>query len=266
MIIIGELINASRPSIKTAIETRDTAAIERIALQQAACGADYIDINAGVFVDDEPDHLCWLVQTVQGATDKPCALDSPNPAALAAALKMHRGTPLINSISLESERYQALLPLVSTGNCRVIALCMSDDGMPETTDDRLRVADRLITRLTAENLPSESIFVDPLVQPISMNKAYGTAFLDAIEQIMKRFPGVHTVCGLSNFSYGLPRRGLLNRSFMAMAIAKGLDSAIVNPLDQAMMATVVAAETCAGRDDFCMNYLKSYRAGSLDER
>ncbi len=260
MIIIGELINASRKTISTAIEKRDAKTIQSIAVEQAAAGADYIDVNAGTFVGSEPEHLEWLITTVQEVTDKPCAIDSPDPVAIKTALAVHNGIPLINSISLERDRYEALLPLVSGTDFKIIALCMSDDGMPETMDDRLKIAERLVTGLTKNNVALENIFVDPLVQPISITKTFGMEFLDAIEQIMKRYPGIHTACGLSNISYGLPERKYLNQTFMAMAISKGLDGAIVNPLDTKMMATIVAAEALAGRDDFCMNYLKSYRA------
>ena len=264
MIIIGELINASRKKIKEAIENRDAKAIAEVARQQDLAGADYIDVNAGTFVGQEAECLKWLVETVQAVTDKPCAIDSPDPMAVEAALSVHRGTPMINSISLEHDRYDALIPMIAGSDIKIMALCMSDDGMPETTDDRLRIADSLVTGLTNNNVTLDNIFVDPLVQPISVNKDFGLEFLDAIEQIMKRFPGVHTACGLSNISYGLPERKFLNQTFIAMAICKGLDGAIVNPLDRKMMANIVAAETLAGRDDFCMNYLKSYRANKFE--
>ncbi len=130
MIIIGELINASRKAIGEAIKAKDTAAIQALAKDQAAAGADYIDVNAGVFVGQEPEHLKWLVETVQQVTAKPCAIDSPDPQAIEAALAVHQGTPMINSISLEKDRYEKLLPILSGSELKVIALCMSDEGMP----------------------------------------------------------------------------------------------------------------------------------------
>ena len=265
MIIIGELINASRKAIKEAIEAADTDHIKDVALAQADGGADYIDVNAGVFVDKEPDYLKWLVKTVQSFKDIPCAIDSPDPKAIEAALGAHRGTPMINSITLEGDRYDSLLPLIAGTDFKVIALCMSDEGMPETADDRLRIADKLISGLTGSNVPLDNIFVDPLVQPISVNNSYGLEFLKAIRQIMDSFPGVHTACGLSNISYGLPQRKHLNQTFMTMAVCNGLDGAIVNPLDNRMMANIIAAETLAGRDDFCMNYIQRYRDGFFEE-
>ena len=266
MIIIGELINASRKIVKSAIEAGDRELIKQIATQQADAGADYIDVNAGVFVGKESQYLQWLVETVQEVSDKPCAIDSPDPEAIKAALAVHRGAPLINSISLERDRYEAILPIVSGTDFKVIALCMSDEGMPETADDRLRIADKLVNGLVQNNVALENIFVDPLVQPISVKKTFGMEFLDSIERIMTRYRGIHTACGLSNISFGLPERKFLNQTFITMAICKGLDGAIINPLDRKMMSNILSAETLAGRDEFCMNYLNGYREGLLKER
>ena len=264
MIIIGELINASRKAIKAAIEAGDAAAIQKVALDQAAAGADYIDVNAGIFVGQEPEYLQWLVETVQAVTDTPCAIDSPDPLAIEAALSVHKGTPMINSISLEKERYEKLMPIIAGTDLKMIALCMSDAGMPQTVADRMAIADELVGGLLKNNVAVENIFVDPLVQPVSVDNSFGVEFINAIEQIVETFPGIHTACGLSNISSGLPARKFMNQTFMTMAIAKGLDGAIINPLDARMMANIVAAEALAGKDSFCMNYLKAFRAGMFE--
>jgi len=263
MIIIGELINASRKEVKKAIETGDSEAIQKIAKDQAEHGADYIDVNAGIFVDQEADYLSWLVKTVQEVTDIPCAIDSPSPKAIESALNVHQGTAMINSISLEKDRYDDLMPIIAGTDLKVVALCMSDEGMPVTVDDRLKVADKLINGLMQNNIPVENIFVDPLVQPLSVDKTYGTGFIDTIEAIKNTFTGIHTACGLSNISYGLPGRKILNRTFMIQAILKGLDGAIINPLDQDMIASIITAEALAGKDEYCMNYIKAFRSGKI---
>jgi 5-methyltetrahydrofolate--homocysteine methyltransferase len=264
MLIVGELINASRKAISEQIEARDEAAIRQVARNQWEAGAHYIDVNAGVFVGQEGDYLKWLVSTVQQEVDAPCCIDSPDPEAIEQALSVHRGTPMINSISLEKDRYDKLMPLIAGTDFKVIALCMSDEGMPETVDARLANADKLINGLLQNNVKPENIYVDPLVQPVSVNKDFGMEFLKAVERIMAGTQGIHTICGLSNISFGLPNRKFLNQTFMVMAIARGLDAAIVNPLDRRMMANIVAAEALAGRDDYCMDYLKAHRAGRLD--
>jgi 5-methyltetrahydrofolate--homocysteine methyltransferase len=264
MIIIGELINASRKAVAAAIQSEDKETIQKLALDQAGHLADYIDVNAGIFVDRETACLTWLVQTVQEAVNLPCAIDSPNPKAIEAALKVHKGTAMINSISLEKERYDNLLPVIAGTDLKVVALCMSDEGMPVTVDDRLKIADKLVNGLLKNNIPIENIFVDPLVQPLSVDKTYGTGFINTIEALTRKFKGIHTACGLSNISYGLPARKHLNRAFMIQAILKGLDGAIINPLDKGMITAIIAAEALAGKDDYCMRYLKAFRAGLLE--
>lgn len=263
MKIVGELINSSRKAMKAAIENEDAETIKKVAADQAAHGAHYIDVNAGTFVGKEADYMQWLVKTVQSVVDVPCCIDSPDPAVIEKALAVHTGTPMINSISLEKERYDALLPVLAGTDLKVIALCMSDKGMPETRDERVAIADALINNLVKNNIPLDNIFVDPLVQPVSTNDKYGMEFLNAIDAIMTGFPGVHTVCGLSNISYGLPERKLLNQTLMVMAIAKGLDGAIVNPLDRQMMTNIITAETLAGKDEYCMAFLSAYREEKL---
>jgi 5-methyltetrahydrofolate--homocysteine methyltransferase len=171
---------------------------------------------------------------------------------------------MINSISLEKDRYDKLMPIIAGTDMKIIALCMSDAGMPQTVDDRMKIADTLVGGLVKNNIPVENIFVDPLVQPLSVDKSFSVEFINTIERIVSAYPGIHTACGLSNISYGLPARKFMNQTFMTMAIAKGLAGAIMNPLDGRMMATIIAAEALAGRDNFCMNYLKAFRAGMFE--
>ncbi len=264
MIVVGELINASRKAIGEAIEARDAGALKKVAKDQHEAGADYIDVNAGVFVGREAEYLQWLVEIVQEETGAPCCIDSPDPAAIEKALAVHGGAAMINSISLEKDRFNAMLPLISGTDNKIVALCMSDDGMPETAKDRVKIAGKLIDGLVRNNVPIENIYIDPLVQPLATNDSFGMEFLDAVEEIMTTFKGVHTICGLSNISYGLPERKFMNRLFAVMAIAKGLDGLIINPLDKQMMANLIAAEALAGRDDFCARYLQAYRAKKLE--
>jgi cobalamin-dependent methionine synthase I len=259
MLVVGELINASRKAIAVAIEAQNEEEIKKVASDQVQAGADFVDVNAGVFVGKEADYLQWLVKTVQDEVDAPCCIDSPDPVAIEKALAVHKGMAMINSISLEKERYEALLPLVAGTDLKIVALCMSDEGMPETCEERVKIADKLINSLVGKNVPIENIYVDPLVQPVSTNGDFGVEFLNAVEKIMTGFPGVHTMCGLSNISYGLPLHKHLNQNFAVMAVARGLDGLIINPLDKQMMANIIAAETLAGRDNYCMNYLKAYR-------
>lgn len=171
---------------------------------------------------------------------------------------------MINSISLEKERYENLMPIIAGTDLKVIALCMSDEGMPATVDDRLKIVDKLVNGLLKNDVGISNIFVDPLIQPLSVNTDFGKEFLDAVEKNMQQYEGIHTACGLSNISYGLPERKFLNQAFMTMAIAKSLNGAIVNPVDRKMMANIIAAETTLGRDEFCTNYFKAYRSKQFE--
>lgn len=263
MIIVGEKINTSRKAVEPAVLERDTAFITELAVTQAAAGATYIDVNAGTLVSREPEALEWLVDTVQQAVDKPLCIDSPNPVAIERALKRHRGKAMINSITAEKERYQALLPLVRDYGCAVVALCMDDKGIPETAAERIDIAGRLCEGMSGAGIAVEDIFIDPMVRPISTGSDSALIVLEAIEEIMSRNPGVHTICGLSNVSYGLPQRKLLNMTFLVMAIIKGLDAAILDPNDDRLMSAALSAEALAGRDEYCMNYISASREGRL---
>jgi len=263
VIIVGEKINTSRKSIEEAVNNRDASLIIRVAREQVEAGAHYIDVNAGTFLDKETDSLIWLVDTVQSAIDVPLALDSPNPNALAAAIKHHHGIPLINSISLEEDRLQSLLPVISTQPCHVVALCMSQTSMPTTVEERVAVGSKLIKKLTDAGTPLEMIYVDPLIQPISVDINMGLAALGAIQKIMHDFPGVNTICGLSNVSFGLPERRIINRNFLALCISYGLSAVILDPTDKELMTTLITVEMLLGRDEYCGTYIDAYQNGRL---
>jgi len=263
MIIVGENINTSRRSIAEAVEKRDAEFICKTARDQAEAGAHYIDVNAGTFLNQEVDCLCWLVETVQNEVALPLCLDSPNPKALAEAIKRHKGEPMINSISLEEDRFQSLLPVITSQPCHVVALCMAQTSMPTTIEERVQVGSELIKRLTNTGIPLEKIYVDPLVQPVSVGTRMGIATLGAIYKIMKDFPGVNTICGLSNISFGLPERRLINRNFLTLCISYGLSAAILDPTDKQLMATLLAVEMLLGQDEYCEDFIGAYRNGRI---
>jgi len=266
MRIVGELINASRKKIRDDIKEKNYDAIAKVAKDQAEHGADFIDVNAGIFVGHEADYVKWLIKTVQENVEVPCCIDTPDPKVLEEAVKVHEGSPMLNSISLESDRWENMIPILRGTDMKVIALCMSDEGMPYTKDDRMKIADRLVNNLVKNNVKIENIFVDPLVQPIGSGDNFGIEFLNTIEAIHEKYEGIHTICGLSNISYGIPKRKFANQTFMTMAITKGLDSAIMNPLDERMMANIIATETLLGKDPFCEKYMDAYREGKFETK
>ncbi|MEG1432224.1 MULTISPECIES: dihydropteroate synthase [Eubacterium] len=263
MYIVGELINASRKSVGEAIKAGDAEFIKKLAKDQADAGATFIDVNAGIFVDQEGDYMEWLIKNVQEVTNTPISIDSPDYHVIERALKLTGEDALINSISYEEGRYESILSLVEGTKLKVVALCMDDQRMPETKEDRLRIADILVDGLIGKGVDIGDIFVDPLVQPVSTDVTFGMGFIDAIEGLKEKYPGIHTACGLSNISYGLPERKFLNRTFAVMAIAKGLDGLLIDPLDDKMMTAIKGAEALAGRDKFCAKYMKAYRKKQL---
>lgn len=263
MIVFGERINSSRKPIALAIEQGNAAFIRQEAALQAQAGAEYIDVNAGVFADREAECLKWLAGTVQEAVDVPLCLDSTSPEALEAALSVSRRRPVLNSINCQERQFQALLPLVKSYGCAVVALCVDDSGIPDTVEDRLGVACRVIDGLAAAGVAPDSIFVDPVLQPIAVSPGSGAAVLGAIARIKSARPGVRAVCGVSNVSFGMPSRQALNRAFLLLALEAGLDAAIVDPCDRQLMAGVLAAEALLGKDRYGMRYIRAFREGRL---
>jgi 5-methyltetrahydrofolate--homocysteine methyltransferase len=181
------------------------------------------------------------------------SLDTPNPEAMAEGLRLHRGRALVNSLSGESKRIQALLPLIREYRPRVIALCLDDDGLPKTSDKEVEIAERLADLLSKQGLAQEDIFIDPLVRPIGVDENAANLFLESLEKIKRRMPTVKTIAGISNVSYGMPGRRALNRAFLILALERGLDAAILDPLDKELLAGLHSAGTLLGRDS-----LKSY--------
>jgi len=174
-------------------------------------------------------------------------------------------TPMINSITFEATRLEGIIPLVVEHKTKVIALCQSEDRMAEKTDEKVRLAEKLVTKVTAAGIPLDDLYIDPLVYPLATNGRAVVDTLQAIRKIMAAFPGIHTTCGLTNSSHGLPCRKLINRSFLVAAITCGLDSAIMDPTDIRLFAALKAALAINGKDDFCMDYVTAFREGRLEQ-
>jgi 5-methyltetrahydrofolate corrinoid/iron sulfur protein methyltransferase len=264
MFVIGEKINATRTSIAAAIRERDVVRIQEVATAQEQAGADALDINCGtVPAHEEPEVMAWLVETVQAITDLPLCIDSANSEALAAGLAAHKGKPIINSISGENRRYENVLGLVKQYDARVIALCNDDRGLPSSREMALEVGNTLINRLINDSIPVDDIYMDPLVRTLATSPETVIETLEVMRGLSRGVPGLHLVSGLSNVSFGLPERRHLNRAFVVMSIAYGLDAVIADPLDSQLMALIYASEALVNKDRFCLGYIKAYDAGKL---
>lgn len=267
MLLMGESINGTRKQVAEAIQARDAEFIKSLALVQVEAGAGVLDVNGGVAGGKEIEDLLWLIETVRGVTDCQLMVDSANPDALTAGVEacLANGgkTPFINSISGEQPRIDAVIPLVEKHKCPVVGLCLSDEGIPATPEDRFAVAERLCTLVTDAGLPAEDLWIDPLVLAVSADSTAGQVTMGALQLIKERLP-VRTTGGLSNVSFGLPNRPLLNRTFVAMCGGLGIDGIIVDVRNKQMMATVRAIEALRGEDSYCGSYLKCHRQGLLE--
>lgn len=267
MLIIGEKINSTRKSIDRAVRARDLDVIREEVEKQVSAGAQTLDVNCGTMdAGEEPAAMEWLVKAVQDIADIPLCIDSPNCEALAAGLDAHRGKAMINSISGEAERFSRVLPLVKKHEASVVALCMDDRGIPAGMDQALKVGEKLVGDLLDSGVPVTDIYFDPLVRSVATNPETVVETLRLMEEMSSRFSGLHFVSGLSNVSFGLPERRHLNRAYVVLSMASGLDAVIVDPLDSTLMALVYATEALLKKDRFCMQYIRCYKEGRLTAR
>lgn len=265
MVIVGEKINTSLKGITEAIKAKDKEFIQELAVRQSNQGSDYIDVNCGTLIDIEEEMLPWLVEIVQEVVDKPCCIDSPNPKALEAALKVHKGRPMINSITAEKSRYDDVIRLVKEYDAKIVALLIDDkNGISPSDEIRTSIGVDLIEKMHNDGVAYEDMYIDPLIQPISTDSNMGLVALNTIANIKQKFPEVHFMCGLSNISFGLPNRGLLNRTYLSMCMHAGLDGAVLDPGNKKMMSMIYAGEALLNKDRFTKKYLKAHRKGVLE--
>jgi len=268
MLLVGESINGTRKGVADAITARDADFIKALAQEQVEAGAHVLDVNGGVAGGDEVADLLWLIATVRSVTDTQLMVDSASPAALhagvEASIKDDGKVPFINSISGEQSRIDIVVPLVEKYKCPVVALCLDDEGIPATAEDRFAVAQRLHDELAGVGLPREDMWFDPLVMTVSADSTAGLVTMQTLHLIKTRLPGVRSTGGLSNISFGLPNRPLLNRTFVAMCAGIGIDGAVLDVRNKQMMATVKAIRALRNEDNFCGQYLKAHRAGLLE--
>ncbi len=267
MLVIGEKINASRKAVGQAIQNRDTGFIAELAQAQDSAGADFIDVNAGNGSGEKSsgkEAMKWLVTTVQAVTEKPLALDSDNPEIIEAGLEVYGdGDVMINSVTAEPERLNSIGPVAAEKNARLAALSMGAEGIPDNVKERLDACESILNTLTRMGVREEQVYFDPLVLPVSVNAVQGKVTLDTIQEIKRLYPEAKTVVGLSNISYGLPSRKLINRAFLLMAAQAGLDAAIMDPLDKKMMSMVSIIELLSGGESSARAYMRAHRSGRI---
>ena len=268
MLIVGEKINATSKRVAEAITSKDASFIKELANNQVSAGANYIDVNAGTGqgAEQEKIHLKWVIDTVSETVDNPLCLDSSDPSVLTTALEHYNGSEvMVNSVNAEPEQLDPIGRSVAERNASVVALVMGESGIPATVEERLEAADTIMSHLNKLGVSQEQIYFDPLVLPISVDIEQGMVTLRTIEQIKSRYPSAKTIMGLSNVSYGLPNRGMVNRGFLLMAVAVGLDAAILDPIDTRMMSMVKVSDMLTGKDPACKWFIRAHRKGLLVE-
>lgn len=263
MLIIGEKLNGTLKKTAAAIQARDAAFVQDLARRQVEAGAGYLDVNAGTGTGDEVQDLVWLVETVQAAVELPLCLDSASPIALKAGMECVKQTPMVNSISGEEERLSGILPLVAGQGSPVIALLLDGASVPADVEGRLAIGRRILERTRALGLPDEKVYIDPLALAVATRTDGALVAIETMRRLRAEFPQVKFSIGLSNISFGLPARSLINQAFLAQLLGAGLDAAIINPLEQGLMNMLYATQVILGRDRFCKGYLSAFRAGRV---
>ena len=258
-VMIGERINPTgRKLLSEEMSKGDFSRVEQDTLAQVAAGAQMLDVNAGIPLADEPKILADTIKLVQSLTDVPLSIDSSIVAALQAGLEVYQGKALLNSVTGEEERLEAVLPLVKKYSCAVVAISNDETGISEDPDVRFAVAKKIVDRAKDYGIPSSDIVVDPLVMPIGALNSAGMQVIKLVRRLQEELK-VNTTCGASNVSFGLPNRNGINAAFLAMGIASGLTSAITNPLHESVMQSVLGADVMMGNDPNCVRWIKRYR-------
>lgn len=263
MIIIGEKINGTIPSVKAAIERKDADYIAALAVKQTEAGATYIDVCASTAPEFEIETLKWLMDIVQNATDTPLCLDSPNPRVIEAVFKYANKPGLINSISEEGDKCEVLLPLLEGNSWQVVGLTCDNKGIPNDVKTKLEITKIMVEKAAKYGITPDRMHIDPCVMALSTENNSMLNFAEEIRQIKALYPTIHVTGAISNMSFGLPVRSLLNKTCMAFAMEAGMDSAVIDPLNREMMGTIFATYALLGQDKHCRKYSKAYRQGQI---
>ncbi|WP_111430064.1 methyltetrahydrofolate cobalamin methyltransferase [Rhodobacteraceae bacterium DSL-40] len=269
--VIGERINPTgRKALAAQLEAGDFSTVEKDALEQVACGATMLDVNAGVVYNSNPDPnvtepplMRQMIELVQGLVDVPLCIDSSVPAALEAGLAAAAGRPLLNSVTGEEERLERVLPLVKKYNVPVVAISNDDSGISEDPDVRFAVAKKIVERAADFGIPAHDIVVDPLMMPVGAMATAGLQVFALVRRLREEL-GVNTTCGASNVSFGLPNRHGINAAFLPMAICAGMTSAIMNPVRPQEMEAVRAANLLMANDPHGAAWIRANKPAAAE--
>lgn len=261
MIVVGERINGMFKDIRRAIRKKDKGPVQEMALRQLEAGADYLDINVGPASADKAGTMVWLVETVREVTDAPLAIDSPNLEAMRAGLEACKGSEvMINSTTGKQEDLEAYMPLAQEYDASIVGLTMDENGIPGDVNGRTEIALKILASAMEHGIPTDKLFIDPVILPVNADQRQPANVMKAIGEFkLLSDPPPHIIVGLSNISQGTKQRPLINRTYLVMCMAHGLDAAILDPLDRELMDAMITAELLLNKFIYCDSFLEAYR-------
>ena len=259
MIVIGEKINGSIPSVAKAIAERNADWIRNLAKIQTEQGADYIDVCAYV-KDDEVEVLHWLIDLVQEVTDTPICIDSPNAQSCVDAIPFCKKPGLINSVSMEGNKCDIVFPAIANTSWQCVALLCAK-GIPSSAEERLEVFDDLMAKAREYGIAASRLHIDPLVEMLCTAEDGISMVVEVMKKIREKEPSIHITGAVSNISFNLPYRKILNQAFLVLSMNAGMDSAVMDPTNRDLMGIMYATEAMLGLDDYCMEYISNFREG-----
>jgi 5-methyltetrahydrofolate--homocysteine methyltransferase len=264
MIIIGEKLNGSIPSVAKAIVEKNEEFIRDLARKQAEAGADFIDICASVPEVRELKVLEWMIGLVQDACDTPICIDSPSVKACAGAMQFCKKPGLINSVSGEGDKVDTIFPLIANNEWECIALLSDDKGIPRTAERRVQIFMDIMKKADEHKISADRLHIDPLIETLCASENGIATITETIKKVKELYPEIHVTGGTSNISFNLPARKYINQAFIILAMDVGMDSAILDPLNKDMMGLLYATEALLGKDDYCIGYINAFRKGLFE--
>ena len=260
MLIIGELINGMYKQIGTAIQAKDASVIRERARSQVEAGALALDVNCGPASIDPVADIQWLVWVIQEVTDIPLSIDSSKPQVIEAGLKLLKKPGILNSTTADAEKLAILIPLAQKYDASLIGIAIDEQGIPNNKEQRIELAARIVSTCMDRGFPVQKIYLDPIVLPLNMAQAQMRDILESIHDFkLLSDPAPGTIIGLSNVSQGSHDRKLINRTFLTMALAQGLDAAILDPTDTELVNETITAEVVLNKHIYCDSFLQAYR-------
>lgn len=260
MYIIGEKINGMFKKVNQAIKERNTTYIKELAIQQIEYGADALDVNVGPESINPLQDMKWLITTIREVTNVPLAIDTTKPDVMEEGLKLAGEGSFINSTHADNEKLDIYVPMAKKYNAKLIALTISKSGVPQDTAGKMELVTNIIQKCLEYEYDVSNLYIDPVILPVNVAQQNAASVLEVIQQIkLVSDPPPKTLLGLSNVSQGTKYRSLIDRTYVVLALASGLDSAILNPLDRELMDAIITAELLLGKQLYCDSFLEAYR-------